>query len=129
MVRSPIDIHGNICLCVARVVQLVQLEQSFWNHFLVSGEEWAGAHNSYLHLSSAKEEKALGLWSAQQKHGVKITGFGEELETENSTESLNATYQILNQQCGVFSGDIALLKTFYLLTFELTKKWTMLIRD
>lgn len=49
--------------------------------------------------------------------------------TTNAIESLNATYRKLNRQRSVFPSDTALLKALYLSTFEVTKKWTMPIRN
>ena len=49
--------------------------------------------------------------------------------TTNAIESLNSTYRKLNRQRSVFPGSTALLKCLYLATFEVTKKWTMPIRN
>ena len=49
--------------------------------------------------------------------------------TKNAIESLNSTYRKLNRQRSVFPSDTALLKALYLATFEVTKKWTMSIRN
>lgn len=49
--------------------------------------------------------------------------------TTNAIESLNATYRKLNRQRSVFPSDTALLKAFYLLNFEATKRWSMPIRN
>lgn len=49
--------------------------------------------------------------------------------TTNSIESLNSGLRRLNSQRSVFPSDTALLKALYLATFELTKKWTMPLRN
>lgn len=49
--------------------------------------------------------------------------------TTNAIESLNATYRKLNSQRNVFSSDQALLKALYLVTFDVTKKRSMPIRN
>ena len=49
--------------------------------------------------------------------------------TTNAIESLNSAYRRLNRQRSVFPNDTALLKAFYLATFESTKKWTMPLRN
>lgn len=49
--------------------------------------------------------------------------------TTNAIESLNSCYRRLNKQRSVFPSDTALLKALYLSTAEITKKWTMPLRD
>jgi putative transposase len=49
--------------------------------------------------------------------------------TTNAIENLNSTYRRLNGQRSVFPSDTALPKTLNLSTFEVTKKWTMPIRN
>jgi hypothetical protein len=49
--------------------------------------------------------------------------------TTNAIESLNSGYRRLNRQRSVFPGSAALLMSLYLATFELTKKWTGVLRD
>ena len=49
--------------------------------------------------------------------------------TTNAIESLNSCYRRLNKQRSVFPSDMALLKALYLSTNEITKKWTMPLRD
>ena len=44
-------------------------------------------------------------------------------------ESLNSCYRRLNKQRAVFPSPQALMKALYLATFEVTKKWTMPIRN
>ena len=49
------------------------------------------------------------------------------LYTTNAIESLNSGYRRLNRS--VFPNDMSLLKALYLTTYELTKKWTMPVRN
>lgn len=49
--------------------------------------------------------------------------------TTNAIESLNSSYRRLNRQRSVFPSAQALLKALYLATFEVSKKWTMPIRN
>lgn len=49
--------------------------------------------------------------------------------TTNAIESLNSGYRRLNKQRSVFPSDTALLKALYLATGEISKKWTMPLRD
>ena len=49
--------------------------------------------------------------------------------TTNAVESLNSGYRRLNKQRSVFPSDTALLKALYLATHEITKKWTMPLRN
>ena len=44
--------------------------------------------------------------------------------TTNAIESLNSTYKKLNRQRSVFPSSTALLKSLYLSTMQVTKKWT-----
>ena len=49
--------------------------------------------------------------------------------TTNAIESLNSCYRRINRGRSVFPSDVSLLKTLYLATFEMTKKWTNAMRD
>lgn len=51
------------------------------------------------------------------------------LYTTNAIESLNSGYRRLNCGRSVFPSDMSLLKALYLATHELTKKWTLPIRN
>lgn len=51
------------------------------------------------------------------------------LYTTNAIESLNSGYRRLNRGRSVFPSDTGLLKALYLATWELTKKWTLPIRN
>lgn len=49
--------------------------------------------------------------------------------TTNAIESLNSCYRHLNKQRSVFPDPQSLLKALYLATIEITKKWSMPIRN
>ena len=49
--------------------------------------------------------------------------------TTNAIESLNSSYRRLNRQRSVFPEPQALLKALYLATQEVTKKWTMPVKN
>lgn len=49
--------------------------------------------------------------------------------TTNAIESLNSGYRRLNRARSVFPSSQSLLKALYLATFQLTKKWTMPLRN
>lgn len=51
------------------------------------------------------------------------------LYTTNAIESLNSGYRRLNRGRSVFPNDTSLLKALYLATYELTKKWTMPLKN
>lgn len=49
--------------------------------------------------------------------------------TTNSIESLNSGFRRLNRGRTIFPSETALLKALYLTTWELTKKWTLPVRN
>lgn len=49
--------------------------------------------------------------------------------TTNAIECLNSGYRYLNKLRSVFPSDTALLKALYPATLEISKKWTMPLRD
>ena len=51
------------------------------------------------------------------------------LYTTNAIESLNSGFRRLNRSRSVFPNDTSLLKALYLASHELTKKWTMPVRN
>jgi transposase-like protein len=56
-------------------------------------------------------------------------GVRKVIYTTNAIESLNSSYRRLNRGRSVFPSDTALLKSLYLATGEITKKWTNILRD
>jgi len=55
--------------------------------------------------------------------------FRKVIYTTNAIESLNSCYRRLNKQRSVFPDPQSLLKALYLATIEITKKWSMPIRN
>lgn len=49
--------------------------------------------------------------------------------TTNAIESLNSGFRRLNRGRTIFPNAMGLLKALYLATWELTKKWTMPVRN
>ena len=49
--------------------------------------------------------------------------------TTNAIESLNSGFRRLNRGRTIFPNAMGLLKALYLATWELTKKWTMPLRN
>lgn len=49
--------------------------------------------------------------------------------TTNAIESVNSTYKKLNRQRSVFPSSTALLKTLYLSTLQITKKWSPVLKN
>lgn len=49
--------------------------------------------------------------------------------TTNAIESLNVAYRKLNSKGSVFPSDTTLLKSLYLSTLDVTKKWTETTRN
>ena len=101
--------------------------------------------------TAANEESALARleavtekWSEHYPHAMNrwhdnwdaispIFKFSQDVRTAfyttNVIESLNSSYRKLNRQRSVFPSAQALLKALYLATFEVSKKWTMPIRN
>ncbi len=101
--------------------------------------------------TAANEESALARleavtekWSEHYPHAMNrwhdnwdaispIFKFSQDVRTAfyttNAIESLNSSYRKLNRQRSVFPSAQALLKALYLATFEVSKKWTMPIRN
>lgn len=80
-----------------------------------------------------KYPRAMKRWYDNWDAISPIFKFSSEVRTviytTNAIESLNSTYRRLNSQRSVFPSDTALLKALYLSTFEVTKKWTMPVRN
>ena len=49
--------------------------------------------------------------------------------TTNAIESVNSAYKKLNRQRSAFPNPTSLLKSLYLSTMQVTKKWTQAIRN
>lgn len=76
---------------------------------------------------------AMKRWAENWDVITPIFKFSKEVRTAfyttNAIESLNSSYRRLNRQRSVFPGTQSLLKALYLATFEVTKKWTMPIKN
>lgn len=76
---------------------------------------------------------AMNRWHDNWDAISTIFKFSKEVRTAfyttNAIESLNSTYRRLNKQRSVFPSPQALLKSLYIATNEITKKWTMPIRN
>ena len=49
--------------------------------------------------------------------------------TTNAIESLNSSYRRINRQRSVFPSPVALMKALYLATTQVTRKWTMPVKN
>ena len=76
---------------------------------------------------------AMNRWHENWDAISPIFKFSKEVRTAfyttNAIESLNSSYRRLNKQRSVFPSPQALLKSLYISTNEITKKWTMPIRN
>lgn len=76
---------------------------------------------------------AMKRWSENWDAVTPVFKFSKDVRTAfyttNAIESLNSSYRRLNRQRSVFPSPQALLKALYLATFEITKKWTMPIKN
>ena len=76
---------------------------------------------------------AMNRWHDNRDAISPIFRFSKDVRTAfyttNAIESLNSSYRRLNRQRSVFPSAQALLKALYLATFEISKKWTMPIRN
>ena len=82
---------------------------------------------------SEKYPNAMKSWEKNWDVLTPIYKFSAEVRkviyTTNAIESLNSTYKRLNSQRTVFPSDKALLKSLYLATLQVTKKWTQPMRN
>lgn len=82
---------------------------------------------------SSEYPNAIKSWYANWDVLSPIFKFSSQVRkviyTTNAIESLNSGYRRLNKQRSVFPSDSALMKALYLATYEITKKWTMPLRD
>ncbi len=89
-------------------------------------------------------ESVTEKWSEQYPHTMNrwydnwdaispIFKFSKEVRTAfyttNAIESLHSSYRRLNRQRSVFPSEQALLKALYLATFEVSRKWSIPIRN
>ena len=78
---------------------------------------------------SAQYPSAMNRWHENWDAISPIFKFSKEVRTAfyttNAIESLNSCYRRFNKQRSVFPSSQALIKTLYLVTFKIAKKWTM----
>lgn len=99
---------------------------------------------SSLSNAEAALDRANSTWSEKYPHAMErwyknwgaitpIFNFKPSIRkviyTTNAIESLNSTYKSKNSKRSVFPSDKALLKTMWLITRDVTKKWTMPIKN
>ena len=56
-------------------------------------------------------------------------GVGKMIYTTNAIESVNSTYKKLNRQRSVFPSPTALMKSLYLSTMQITRRWSQPLRN
>jgi transposase-like protein len=80
-----------------------------------------------------KYPTAMKSWTKNWDAITPIFKFSPEartvIYTTNAIESLNSMYRRLNRQRSVFPNPQALLKALYLATLEVSKKWTMTVKN
>lgn len=80
-----------------------------------------------------KYPNAMNRWSENWDVITPMFKFSQDVRkviyTTNAIESLNSGYKRLNRGRSIFPNSTALLKSLYLATFEITKKWTNIIRN
>ncbi len=81
---------------------------------------------------SEKYPNSMKSWEVNWDVITPIFKFSKDVRkviyTTNAIESLNSTYKRLNAQRSVFPNDTALLKSLYLSTLQVSKKWSQSIR-
>lgn len=97
-------------------------EETAHKNMLIVAEKW-----------DKKYPKAMSRWEDNWDVVSPMFKFSEAVRrviyTTNAIESLNSGYRRLNRGRSIFPDSKALLKALYLATFDLTKKWTNVIRD
>lgn len=82
---------------------------------------------------SPKYPKSMNRWSDNWDVISPMFKFSKTVRrviyTTNAIESLNSGYRRLNRGRSVFPDSKSLMKALYLATYDLTKKWTNIIRD
>lgn len=93
-------------------------------------------HARMLKVAQTWEKKYPGSMRRWEEHWdvvspmFKFSGAVRKvIYTTNAIESLNSGYRRLNRARSVFPSNTALLKALYLATFQLTKKWTLPLRN
>lgn len=102
--------------------------------YLASSEELARENlKEVTDKWSGKYPAAMKRWEDNWDVITPIFKFSSDVRkviyTTNAIESLNSTYKKLNRQRSVFPSDKALMKSLYLSTLQVTKKWSQAIRN
>ena len=75
---------------------------------------------------------AVDIWTRNFQHVEQLFDYGNAVRkimyTTNAIESVNSAYKKLNRQRSVFPSPTALMKSLYLSTMQVTKKWTQPLR-
>ena len=94
------------------------------------------AHQIMMDVTEKWKDKypnSMKSWDANWDAICPLFKFSPEVRkviyTTNAIESLNARFKKLNRQRSVFPSDTALLKSMYLATLEITKKWYLPVRN
>ena len=97
-------------------------EETGYEKMLSVSEKW-----------ESKYPRAMKSWESNWDAISPMFKFSAEVRkviyTTNAIESLNSAYRRLNRGRSVFPSDTALLKSLYPATFEITKKWTNILRN
>lgn len=82
---------------------------------------------------SAKYPHSMNRWYDNRDAVCPIFKFSMEVRkviyTTNAIESVNSTYKKLNRQRSVFPSPTALMKTLYLSTMQVTRRWSQPLRN
>ena len=99
----------------------------------------ADEESGYANMLKVKEKweskypNAMNRWEENWDVLTPMFKFSAEVRkviyTTNAIESLNSSYRRLNGHRSVFPSTTALLKALYLATYEVTKNWTMPLRN
>ena len=82
---------------------------------------------------SAKYPHSMNRWYDNWDAVCPISKFSMEVRkviyTTNAIESVNSTYKKLNRQRSVFPSPTALMKSLYLSTMQVTRRWSQPLRN
>ena len=97
-------------------------EEQGYQNMLKTAEKW-----------NVKYPKAMDRWAKHWDAICPMFKFSEAVRkviyTTNAIESLNSSYRRLNRGRNIFPDSKALLKAMYLMTYEVTKKWTNTLQN
>ena len=94
------------------------------------------AHQIMMDVTEKWKDKypnSMKSWDANWDAICPLFKFSPEVRkviyTTNAIESLNARFKKLNRQRSVFPSPVALMKALYLATTQVTRKWTMPVKN